>query len=273
MPWRLDPMVMLQRVFDACYALTYRSLQPGAVDTLLVAHRGVFGHPGVRENTLQAFDLAVDRGGALEMDLRLTSDRLPVIHHDPSLLRVHGVGARVRETSLARLKELAPAVPTLDEVLSRYRGRCPRFFLELKVYEPAEELEGLVRQVGRCLRELDLLDSAAILSLDPRPLDCARRLLPEVPRVYVYTVSPALAAAYVRDHRDTGVAGWYFRFPYALRPLLADRGLLEGVGFVNHHNTLTTFRNLGFRHQFTDRIDRLVCLNPAPELPRTSSDR
>lgn len=251
-------LLPLQQLFDACYAAIPRKPSPEAVEPLLVGHRGVFGHPRYRENTLAAFDLAVDCGGALEMDLRLSRDGVVVVTHDDNLQRVHGVPVAVSQTEAAGLSQMAPTVPKLQEVLERYGRQCPRYFLELKIYRPETQLERLVAEVGRLLKEADLIEVTTILSLDPRPLDCARRLLPEVERVFVYGASPRRAAAYVKEHGDTGLAGWYFRFPASLRSMLSERGLHQGVGFINHPSTLTAFRNHGFKFHFTDRIDRLV---------------
>lgn len=251
-------MQCLQEAFDAGYGILPRTLQPHAVEPLLVGHRGVFGHPDLRENTFEAFDLAVSCGGALEMDLRLTADDQVVIHHDPDLKRVHGVDAELGRLSLADLRAVAPAVPTLEEVLLRYREAVPRLFLEVKVYQPEDELERLVAALGGLLRQYGMHDRVTLLSLDPRPLDVIRRLLPDVSRIYVFGHDPGKAARYVRRHLDTGLAGWYFTFPGSLRPLLTEHGLHAGVGFINHANTMTALRNKGFSFHFTDRIDRLV---------------
>lgn len=251
-------LVPLQQLFDACYAAVPRRPWPTAIEPVLVGHRGVFGHRRLRENTLEAFDLAVECGGALEMDLRLSRDGVVVVSHDDDLARVHGVACSVSRTDMRHLRAQAPALPTLEEVLERYGERCPRYFLELKLYRPEEDLQGLVVEVGRLLEQAGLTEAATILSLDPRPLDCARQLLPAVERVFVYGASPRKAVAYVKKHGDTGLAGWYFRFPADLRGLLSERGLHQGVGFINHRSTMIAFRNHGFRYHFTDCIDRLT---------------
>ncbi len=247
-----------QDAFHRLYAAWPRILRPGAAQPLLVGHRGVFGHPEIRENGFEAFDLAISRGGALEMDLRLTSDGVVVVHHDPTLERVHGCSRRLDQMTFAELRRLAPLVPTLGEVLDRYGEKCPGFFLEVKLYDEKAGLHRLLQGVGHLLRSRDLEKRTTLISLDPRPLDAARASLPEIPRAYIYMVSPKRALAYLNQHLDTGILGWYLTFPETARPILKARSLLEGVGFANYRNTLIACQNRGFQLIFTDRIDSIT---------------
>lgn len=71
------------------------------------------------ENTLASFRRAVESGcDEIELDLRLTSDGEIVILHDADLSRTHGLPDAVVDLSLARLRELAPDVPTFAEVVA-----------------------------------------------------------------------------------------------------------------------------------------------------------
>ena len=48
---------------------------------LLLGHRGMRGSPEVKENTIEAFDLALQHGcHGFEFDVRLTGDRRAVIN-------------------------------------------------------------------------------------------------------------------------------------------------------------------------------------------------
>lgn len=250
-------MDILQVLFDRVYSLVPRRTRSEAVKPLLVGHRGLYGHPEIRENTLEAFDMAVSCGGALEFDLHLTKDRVPVVLHDPDLRRVHGVDQAVRNVTVEELARLAPAVPTLQQVVSRYGERCPHYFMEPKLYSKEEQLEELMVKVGEILQDSGLTERTTILSTRPGPLDCARAVTPEVSKAYVFMVSHKKAVAYARKHGDTGIAGWYFSYPHRHRHFLAERGLHVGVGQIDYKNTLTAYSNKGFRYQFTNRIDRL----------------
>ena len=92
-----------------------------AVRPLAVAHRG--DPRAAVENTLEAVRLAAGAGAsAVEVDLRCTADGVVVLHHDNDLRRLWGRPESVAALSLAELRELAPAVPTLQEALEAAGG-------------------------------------------------------------------------------------------------------------------------------------------------------
>lgn len=73
--------------------------------------RPVIGHRGNRayapENTIESLAQAVAAGAdAVEFDVRVTADGIPVVHHDPALTRTtNGTGEIARKT-FAELREL-----------------------------------------------------------------------------------------------------------------------------------------------------------------------
>lgn len=90
---------------------------------LLLGHRGSRSAGSIRENTLPAFDLALEHGcDGFELDVRLTGDGEALVCHDP---RSEGV-----PISTARRAQL-PHLPTLENVLSRY-GQHGFLDIELK---------------------------------------------------------------------------------------------------------------------------------------------
>lgn len=96
---------------------------------LLLGHRGVRGRKyRVRENTVAAFDLALQQGcDGFEFDVRKTADGRPVICHNS-----RSSGINVAEASAEKLQSL----PLLDEVLTRYAGRA---FLDIELKVPGLE--------------------------------------------------------------------------------------------------------------------------------------
>jgi glycerophosphoryl diester phosphodiesterase len=99
-----------------------------------LAHRGLHGD-GVPENSLAGFVAAAGAGYGVELDVHLSRDGVPVVHHDTSLVRLTGRDARVGELTVAQLATLRLAgtdehVPTLAEVL-RAMGDAP-VMVELK---------------------------------------------------------------------------------------------------------------------------------------------
>lgn len=105
------------------------------------AHRGARAH--ARENTLEAFQLALRLGGTgLESDVWLTADGQAVLDHD-------GVVGRLRRTPIARVAraDLPAHVPTLREL---YEECGTDFDLSLDVKDPAAAAEviAVARDVG-----------------------------------------------------------------------------------------------------------------------------
>jgi len=132
-----------------------------------IAHRGL--HDGNRlcwENTLAAFDRAAARGFAIECDVHLSSDGVPVVFHDDMLRRLTGQDGFVWQRTAAELNALRVGgtedrVPTLEEVLARVDGKVP-LVVELKGIPGRDE--GLVEAVGRLLALYR--GPAAIMSFD-----------------------------------------------------------------------------------------------------------
>ena len=99
------------------------------------AHRGLWD-ADAPENSLSAFQKAVDAGYGIEFDIHNTLDGQVVVFHDDTLLRMCCVEGRIEEKTLAELRGLRllgteQGIPTLQEVLSLVDGRVP-LLVELK---------------------------------------------------------------------------------------------------------------------------------------------
>jgi len=196
----------------------------------------VHGHRGARglrpENTLPAFEYALSLGvDALELDVVMTRDGVPVVHHDhaldPARTRdasgqwLTAPGLRVDSLDLKALGEFdvgraAPGseiarcfpdqlacdgarIPTLEEVLRLGKGpgaRRVRFEIEIKssplVPDAGAGPEALARAVVAVLRELSMTERASVLSFDWRVLLEARRLAPDLSIVCLSAERPWL---------------------------------------------------------------------------------
>ncbi|MEM5581459.1 glycerophosphodiester phosphodiesterase family protein [Roseibium sp. AS2] len=86
---------------------------------LAIAHRGASAY--AFDNTLRAFEVARELGADMwEVDIRLTSDGVPVAFHDADLNKVCGLDLKVGDVSAAKLAELTAAAgrpaPRFEEV-------------------------------------------------------------------------------------------------------------------------------------------------------------
>ncbi|MFJ6760169.1 glycerophosphodiester phosphodiesterase [Streptomyces sp. NPDC091273] len=110
------------------------------------------GHRGdpyrVRENTLPSIRSAFARGAdAVEIDVRLTRDGVPVLLHDETLLRLWGHDVRLEDVTAPQLKELTDGgVPTLRDALMA--AGAGRLMLDLPGATPeaVRTVVGLVRE-------------------------------------------------------------------------------------------------------------------------------
>ena len=107
------------------------------------------------ENTMISYKAAIDMGvDAIEFDVWLTSDKVPVLIHDGNALRTCGVNKHVRDMTLAEVKELEAAytekfgdkfvgqgveIPTLEELLIYCSENCPQLKLGVEIKEYTEE--------------------------------------------------------------------------------------------------------------------------------------
>lgn len=115
----------------------------------------VEGHRGWRakypENTLISFRAAIELGvDAIEFDIWLSKDKVPVIMHDANTLRITGHDGLITEQTLAELKELdagshkgaefaGERIPTLRETLELARSLRPSLRLGVEIKDFREE--------------------------------------------------------------------------------------------------------------------------------------
>jgi len=157
-------------------------------DVLVFAHRG--GCALGPENTVAAFDAGLATGAdGLELDVHLSADGVPVVHHDSTLERTtNGRGPIADRTAdeLARLdaaqhferggsfplRGAGVGVPTLLDVLKRYPSA--RIIIEMKV-----DSAGLGERVALDVRSADAVDRVCLAGSGTRSAAAARRALPD----------------------------------------------------------------------------------------------
>ncbi len=99
------------------------------------AHRGLHGKD-VPENSLLAFQKAVDEGYGIELDVQLSKDGVVCVFHDYSLLRMTGVDKKLSKLNFSELNSLTlgeteEKIPSFEEVLGLVEGKVP-LLVELK---------------------------------------------------------------------------------------------------------------------------------------------
>ena len=147
-----------------------------------IAHRGLHDGANAIENTISAFQAAIDGGYGIETDVQITSDGEAMVHHDFVLGRLTLGSRQLAAMTAAGLKEVPfkdtpDRMMTLGELCDFVRGRVP-LVIELK-----SRFDGDARLSDRAADVLKgYPGSVAIQSIDPAPLERLHEVAPTLPR-------------------------------------------------------------------------------------------
>ena len=135
-----------------------------------IAHRGLHDmagkDPQMPENTLASFQQAVEHDYAIECDLQISADGVPVVFHDDTLDRLTSETGPVRSRTAAELVAMpilssGETIPALSDMLEQVAGAVP-LVIELKSI-PGEN-DGFAQAVADGLR--DYSGPVAVMSFD-----------------------------------------------------------------------------------------------------------
>jgi glycerophosphoryl diester phosphodiesterase len=172
-----------------------RTRTPSGTRPLIIGHRGASGR--LPENTLAAFRGALDDGAdGVELDVRLSSDGVPVVVHDATIARTTGLTWRVGDRTsgeLAATIARSPAsrrralvglvtsnasnglgVPTLEETLTLVSSRRGIVYVELK--GARSSLPDLEQAVVWVLRRHGQFERVVVLSFNHAALRRVKNL-------------------------------------------------------------------------------------------------
>jgi glycerophosphoryl diester phosphodiesterase len=154
---------------------------------VLIAHRGE--PDSFPENALAGYE-AVLHGGAnwIETDVQITADGVPVLSHDPSLLKITGHDLAITATDYADMQALPAGYPErfgerfshlriarLDE-LARLLARWPRAHAFIELKQPSLDDHGIQRCIDIVLQALEpCLSQCILISFEYGALQQVRR--------------------------------------------------------------------------------------------------
>lgn len=162
------------------------------------------------ENTHAAFEYAIGVGvDAIELDVGVTRDDVPVVWHDPvlgpPLCSGPSPGAAIRELTLDEVKQwdcgahfgvefAGTRISTLSEVLALAAASEVRLDIELKSFperpEYAPPPREFARLVLREVRKFRLEERVNVMAFDVRTLHAVRELAPEIRRTALVEEDP-----------------------------------------------------------------------------------
>jgi glycerophosphoryl diester phosphodiesterase len=169
-----------------------------------VAHRGASADRP--ENTLPAFELAIDQGAdVIECDVRRTSDGALLLMHDATVDRTTSGSGPLREMTAAEAQALdageGERIPALSEVLELARGRV-RVNVDLKEADVVDDAVAAVRAAGAEA-------GVTYISFLPEVWQRLGELAPDTPLIHLVDSAPALASLAMGEagsqHVATGV--------------------------------------------------------------------
>ncbi|MDI3388366.1 glycerophosphodiester phosphodiesterase [Streptomyces sp. B-S-A8] len=217
-----------------------------------VAHRG--DPYRARENTLPSLRSAFAAGAdAVETDVRLTRDGVPVLLHDETLSRLWGHDRPLAQLSAAEVRGLTGGgVPTLAEALAATPGR--RLLLDLPgaSAQAARTVVGTVHDCGAAER--------VSYCAGPRTMARVREADPAAELALTWTTLAPVRPAVIEELRPRWLN---YRFGLLSRDLVARihrDGLLVSAWTPDTRRTMRRLLDLGVDAITTNRVDVLLTL-------------
>ena len=158
---------------------------------IITSHAACKGH--APENTLAGIRAALrHKADAIEIDIQLTRDAVPVLLHDRTVDRTTDGAGRIAELSLRQARALdagrGERIPTLREVLAAVAGRA---LVVLEIKPSGIEVETLA-----AVRRAKALEWCVVHSFRPPVVETVRKLEPKMP------ASLLVGGEYVREWRE-----------------------------------------------------------------------
>jgi glycerophosphoryl diester phosphodiesterase len=144
-------------------------------EKVVVAHRGASGY--APENTLVSFLKAIElKADAVECDVHLSKDDVPIVIHDEKLNRTTNGEGYVKDYSLKELKSLNAGyrkrfadefkdekIPTLREVLETCKSKIG---VVIEIKNGPLFYEGIENKVVNLIKEFNMEDQVVISAFD-----------------------------------------------------------------------------------------------------------
>lgn len=146
-----------------------------------IAHRGYHNLTDSPENSLKAFQNAIDKNYAIELDVHIISDGTIIVFHDNNLKRMANTDGYVENLKLEDLSTINllntdEKIPTLQEALTLINGKTP-VLIEIKNYGKIGELEQKVIDILKKYK-----GEFAVQSFNPYSLEYFKKHAPHILR-------------------------------------------------------------------------------------------
>ncbi|MFA6109628.1 MAG: glycerophosphodiester phosphodiesterase family protein [Candidatus Latescibacterota bacterium] len=234
-----------------------------------IAHRGASGEGLAPENTLAAFERAIETGvDAVELDVRATRDGHLVVLHDAELDRTTDATGPVRELTLDQVRQAdagswrgeeyrGQRVPTLAEVLELCRRRV-LVLIEIKA-------DGIAERTLQVIDDLGAREQVVVQSFTPEIVRRVKVLQPGIPAALLVGRLPT-APSRLRARRlvtqvlevgANALAIWHATLTPALIEEVRKRAVSLWTWTVDEEIVMRDMVLLGVQGIITNHPDRL----------------
>ena len=107
----------------------------------LIAHRGIYDNKTTYENTIKAFQYAIENNYIIELDVQQLKDGIIIVFHDEDMTRLQKVDDNLKNLTYGDIKYFSQfEIPTLKEVLEYINGQVP-IIIDIKGISKKHKLE------------------------------------------------------------------------------------------------------------------------------------
>jgi len=160
---------------------------------LILAHRGSFNNMQIPENSLLAFQEAINLGAdGFELDIQLSRDNELVVFHDRNLERLTGVKSEISALNFKEINCLLflnnPGttlckIPSLNQVFSLFGSKC---FYNIEIKRRISSYKVLKLKLRNLIKDFGLEQNVWISSFDPIFLWEWQKFEPNIPVAYLF---------------------------------------------------------------------------------------
>lgn len=247
-----------------------RTMLGGSVP-IVTAHRGFSA--AAPENTLPAFQLAIDQGcERAELDVQMTKDGVVMVTHDTNMRRCTGRNQNIYDLTYDEVRKLdagrwfgkkyaGTKVPTLAEVLDLCKGKI-ELNIEIKPNAATPELEA---ETLRIIREKGFENNCVITSQSYETLCKVKELAPGISTGYILALG-------VGSYYDLPAADFF-----SVESTFITSGMVQQVHLrgktvsawtVNREEDASDLLNLGVDDIITDKpgmVQQLMAEDTDPD--------
>ena len=189
-PGGIPRLVLILYLLAAVLSVAaFDTLFPSSKDISIIVHR--LGGDDEVENSLEGQKLLLSRGAlAAETDIQRTKDGQYVVFHDPTMRRMCGINARVRDLTLDEIRQIAirdasgreRKIPTLSEVLDTAKDR-QILYIELKGSTADEQMADDIIEM---IRSREMEEQCMLISMNYKVISYIHKNYDDIKTGFLY---------------------------------------------------------------------------------------